>query len=284
MSRALLCLLVGITGCLPTLPRLGDPCGAFPEPGLYKLPVSDPEGRSRDPFVYIPAGEGPRDLVFMLHGAGQEPQDMVRVSGWSDLADQEGFAVVYPGGVGNLWNAAENPYTDANDVGYLDAVAAEATARMCGDRVLALGFSNGAAMVHTWGCQSDVPDAIVPTQGAYLIDRCPDAPIATRVYHGTADTTVPYEGDDRDGFLVPGVAEFTGIRVEQNACAPEPVDTERAGDSRCEIYACEESLVVCTIEDWTHAYPGGENTNGREFDATTESWEWFDGLPRDTTE
>lgn len=284
MPRALLPAALLMTGCLPTLPVLADPCGPFPEPGYYKLPVTDAGGRSRDPFVYVPTGQGPRDLVFMLHGAGQEPQDMMSVSGWSELADTEGFAVVYPGGLGNVWNAAENPLTDEDDVGYLDRVAEMATAQMCGDRILALGFSNGAAMVHTWGCQSAWPDAIVPTEGAYLIDRCPEAPLATRVYHGTEDPTVPYEGAVRNGVEVPSVADFTAVRKEQNSCSAEPVDVERSGDERCEVYSCEESLVVCTLTDWTHRYPGGDNTQNQPFDATRDSWEWFDALPRDTAE
>ncbi|MBA2319952.1 MAG: hypothetical protein H0V89_02245, partial [Deltaproteobacteria bacterium] len=269
-----------LTGCIPELPTLDDPCAAFPDPGLYELSVETADRGKRKPLVYVPAGVGPRPLVFMLHGAGQTPRDMEEVSGWNALADQEGFAVVYPGGiglVGRVWNATdENPFTDADDVAFLDATAALATERLCGAEILASGFSNGGSMVHRWGCESAWPTAIVPTEGGYLIDDCPDAPVSTRIYHGTADATVPYQGASQNGVELPSIAELTAIKLEQNGCDASLPVTSVEGAASCATWPCETPLVVCTLDGWNHRYPGGTNTGGLRFDATADSWAWFE--------
>jgi polyhydroxybutyrate depolymerase len=271
---------LGLAACIPELPVLDDPCGEFPDPGLYKLTIETSDKGKRKPYVYVPSGAGPRHLVFMLHGAGQSPDDMELVSGWNALADREGFAVVYPAGTGflrKLWNATdENPFTDADDVAFLDETAVVATERLCGAEVMAVGFSNGGSMVHRWGCESAWPTAIVPTEGGYLVDDCPDAPVATRIYHGTGDATVPYDGATRDGVELPSVAEVTAIKQQQNGCDATPPTTSVEGAESCATYRCDTPLVVCTIGDWNHQYPGGENTAGKQFDATSESWSWFE--------
>jgi polyhydroxybutyrate depolymerase len=274
--------LLGLAGCIPELPVLDDPCGAFPDPGLYELTVDTPDPGKRKPLVYVPDGEGPRPLVFMLHGAGQSPRDMEEVTGWNDLADREGFAVIYPGGTGlfaKLWNATDaNPYTDADDVAFLDQTARLATDRLCGAGILAVGFSNGASMVHRWGCESEWPDAIAPTEGGYLVDDCPEAPVASLIWHGTDDPTVPYDGATRDGVVLPSVVEVTEIKREQNGCTDTLPEVEENGDASCVRYACETPLTVCTLDGWNHRYPGGTNVGAQQdFDATTDSWAWFVG-------
>ena len=276
------CALLTLAGCLPTLPTLDDPCGAFPQAGLYRLPLDDAEGKQRVNLVYVPRGTGPRDLVFMLHGAGQNPDIMQSVTGWNEQAERQGFAVVYPpgtGGMDKVWNAGDNPYTDADDVAYLDRVAETATERLCGARILAVGFSNGASMAHTWGCQSPWPDAIVPTEGAYLADRCPEIPKPIRAYHGTADTTVPIEGAVREGVAIPGLDETMALKAEQNACEDLPPTVTTAGAETCETWqGCAASTVACTLSGWGHRYPGGDNRVGLPFDATADSWAWFDAV------
>ncbi len=279
MRCAAFALGLGLSACIPELPILDDPCAAFPDPGLFELTVDTPDRGKRRPLVYVPEGSGPRHLVFMLHGAGQGPRDMEAISGWSALADREGFAVVYPGGVGiigRIWNATDkNPYTNADDVSFLDQTAALASDRLCGADVLAVGFSNGGSMVHRWGCESIWPSAIVPTEGGYLVEDCPTGPVETRIYHGLDDATVPYDGASRDGVVLPSIGALTAIKRGDNGCTTDPPTIAENGTASCATYACETPLVVCTLADWSHQYPGGANTSNLPFDATEDSWAWF---------
>ena len=54
--------------------------------------------------------ERPLPLVLVLHGAFGSAREIEQVSGFSELADREGFVVVYPNGIGLFrllrhWNA-----------------------------------------------------------------------------------------------------------------------------------------------------------------------------------
>ena len=73
----------------------------------------DFDGYERTYRVHVPAGyrDGePTPLVVVLHGAFSTSVEMEKHTGFSALADREGFAVVYPDGIGILgflqhWNA-----------------------------------------------------------------------------------------------------------------------------------------------------------------------------------
>lgn len=48
-------------------------------------------------WLHVPEGtDGPMPLVVVLHGCGQTAHGYDRGSGWIDLADEHGFAVLYP--------------------------------------------------------------------------------------------------------------------------------------------------------------------------------------------
>ena len=121
-------------------------------------------------------------LVIALHGGGGNAQNMEMMSGFSEKADKENFAVVYPNGSGRIsnnilltWNAegccqyaAENKI---DDVGFISALID----KLVGDygidskRIYATGFSNGAMMSFKLG--EKIPDkiaAIAPVSGAIL--------------------------------------------------------------------------------------------------------------------
>jgi serine/threonine protein kinase len=57
-------------------------------------------GAQRSYVLYLPenAGNDPLPVVFSLHGSGYVPQAQVDTSEFADLADQHGFAVVFPAG------------------------------------------------------------------------------------------------------------------------------------------------------------------------------------------
>ena len=76
-----------------------------PEVGLHIFTLKH-DGVERRYALYVPAqtGEAPLPLVFSLHGGGVVLEDQLGTRYkspfklWMELADREGFYVVYPGG------------------------------------------------------------------------------------------------------------------------------------------------------------------------------------------
>lgn len=131
------------TSSSPTIAVATDtpsPDPTAPVAGDHRLGLDLIEGAA--PFEYLlhaPAAveEGrPLPLVLVFHGSPGSPEDMVRMTGFDALADEEGFLVAYP-----------DSYSDpAHVVALLDHL----TDRWPVDerRVYATGFSRGAATTY----------------------------------------------------------------------------------------------------------------------------------------
>jgi poly(3-hydroxybutyrate) depolymerase len=87
-------------------------------------------GRDRPYLYYVPlkyTRDGFNSVVYALHDNGQTPQQFAEQSGWLKLADQHGFAVVFPEAERNTWAAnsgGEDAYIRAvydHAVGHLRA-------------------------------------------------------------------------------------------------------------------------------------------------------------------
>jgi len=276
--------LAGVGCGLPELPRVAEPCGKWPEPGTYKFTV-EVEGRTRKAEVYVPPTEGPRDLVVALHGSTSSASDFRSVTQFDHIAGRENFVLVLPQGRKTLfwrmWNAGsccgniDEAQRDANDVQFLDKLVAEISPQVCGDRVLAVGFSNGGMMVNRWGCEGSEPDAVVSAAGPYLRDQCQGKALPFRHYHGLLDTVIPYAGGqgERGGMSFPPAQDTYATWAERNGC-PDDVEAEsfEFGPMTCERRQCEETTELCTISGWRHAWPGGRNTGrlGGSSDATSD--------------
>lgn len=82
-------------GCLALVVALAGPDGWAQGGGLRDGPSVD----DYDSLVYLPAGHDnarPLPLVVALHGCKQDAADFAQGSGFNELADQEGFVVLYP--------------------------------------------------------------------------------------------------------------------------------------------------------------------------------------------
>lgn len=271
-------------GCLTQLPEVSDPCGDWPSPGLYALDV-EVDGRTRSPQVYVPASAGPRDIVVLLHGAGGNASGFSETTQFIEAADEEGFVFVAPNGLGfplRAWNAGFGPDVNADDVAFLDATVAAVSERVCGDRTLATGFSNGGMMVHRWGCEGNQVDAIAAVAGPLLIEGCEGgSPLPVLHLHGTNDRVVPIGGGESSlGYEFPPVQDTIATWRERNECTEVTLDAVRDGDTVCTPYDCSVPTELCVIEEWAHRWPGGENSRGTDADATRRVWEWFRQIPQ----
>jgi polyhydroxybutyrate depolymerase len=274
----------------PELPQLDDPCGAWDQDGIFALTVRT----GRRPLVYVPPGlsEGPRDIVVMLHGAGGSPEKMLRETAFRQEADERGFVVVYPRGSGAStalsWNAgsccgyAETVALD--DVGFLEETVTLARERVCGDRVLAVGHSNGGMMAMRWACEGSGPDAWATSAAALLVDACDGDPVPIVAHHGDLDPIVPYDGGQGErGESFPSVAESMDAFLKRNACTEEPPVETIVGDRVCMEWDCDVTTRLCTLQDWEHKWPGGPGGD-RETGPSIEPTilDWFETTPQET--
>ena len=174
--------------------------------------IVTPDGRTRTFHVYVPTSlpDGPVPLVVALHGGTGSGRQFERSSGFDAQADEHGFIVVYPDGVGagddetqlRTWNAGGccGPAVrkDVDDVGFVRQLIDEMVERYSIDpaRVFAVGHSNGGFMSYRLACElSDRIAAVGLQAGGLMIDECaPERPGSLLHIHGAEDTNVPLEG------------------------------------------------------------------------------------------
>ena len=293
----------------PLLLALGIPSTplASQTPGVEQRRTLEVAGTRRGYLLYLPSSwqrGRPVPLVLVFHGAGGRGAGMARHTGFSRVAEREGFAVVYPDGVGRRWNDGRGIGGARDDVGFV-RVLVDSLERELGidrRRVYATGISNGAMFAHRLAC--DLPGvlaAIAPVAGAVpagLAERCGQAaPVAVLAVQGTADPFVPYGGGGaaRRGGAVLSAERSAGFWARVNGCAAAP-DAEPPVDAvtdgtrlRRESYpGCREnrSVVLYTIEGGGHTWPAGPSSSrrigrtSREIDATGAIWDFFQRHPR----
>jgi len=274
-----------MSACIPEFPDVAEPCGTWPEPGLYDLTIDMPD-KKRKALIEIGPSTGPRDLVVAIHGGGQNPKEFLNNLRFSPLLDSgdEPLVVAYPQGrktwFWRMWNAGpccgtiDEDHRDALDVEFLDALVKELESRACVDRTLATGFSNGGMMAMRWACEGTTPDAVMVAAGPLLTESCVGDPLPMRAYHGTADDTVPIEGGEAPvrGSSYPPAEKGWAMWRERNECVDVVAESFEYGPMTCVRYAeCVEATEVCTIEGWGHLWPGGRNANKLESNATSEA-------------
>jgi polyhydroxybutyrate depolymerase len=175
------------------------------------------DGYERTYRLHVPAGyrgTEPIALVVVLHGAFSTAAEMEQHTGFSKLADREGFVVVYPDGIGILgflqhWNAGhccgKAAADGVDDVGYVADVIDDVKASLNIDssRIYMAGFSNGAMLTHRFAAERpEVLAAAAPLAGA-IGSRddagepgwqmpAPRSGVPMIMFHGQQDRRIPY--------------------------------------------------------------------------------------------
>lgn len=310
----LLCFLVG---CAYPGPRTVDTgSGTFRDD--LKLRTGTYQRRF---LVHIPkgyTGSRPLPLVLVLHGAFSTAREMEQWSGWSELADREGFIVLYPEGIGILgflqhWNAGhccgKAVEEDWNDVAFIEA-AIDGTCREYSidrRRVYMMGFSNGGMMTYRFAAErSSLLAAAASVSGAINSRasqdqqewRIPDParPVPFLIIHGDSDKTVPYDGgkpldrkSTREYRPVSDAAEFW---IAANKSVAGPVRKDAFNGMVNEISwkdaAGGNEVRVSRILSWGHEWPGGPFIQAlpddhplKDFDAAGIIWRFFRQYPMD---
>jgi polyhydroxybutyrate depolymerase len=214
-------------------------------------------------------GETPIPLVLAFHGWTLSSQIQAQMSDMSAVANERGFVVAYPQGIGDgSWNVGsccgDAFEGQVDDVGFALALVENIGDEMCIDtnRVYSTGFSNGGMMSHLLGCvASDVFAAIGPVAGVIMIPdaECnPSRPVPVMHLHGTADSSVAYGGNGMVPHIsVPG---STDGWVARNGCDPDPTVVFQEDDVTCERWGgCGgdgAEVVLCSIAGMGHCWPG----------------------------
>jgi polyhydroxybutyrate depolymerase len=240
-------------------------------------------------------------LLIALHPMNTSGAIMESLSGFSAIADREGFIVVYPNAVGSLWDYGQARYAN-DDIGFIQAIVDTLTAERGIDRgrVYATGMSAGA--IFSLVLAVERPDLIVaaaPDVGGMLqseADRLPPAlPVSVLMINGTADRFVPYAGTYWPGF---------GRLLPTETTANRWATADRCGAPRSEAIpdldasdGCTATLTVwpggldgsevrlISIQGGGHTWPGSPQTSAfgpvcMDFDASETIWRFLSGHAR----
>lgn len=171
------------------------------------------DGANRKYIQYVPAsydGSEAVPVIFALHGLGDNMNNFSNV-GFHQVADTANFIVITPEALvsplvnATAWNsgAGVGPFIlneNVDDVGFISAVLDSLTRHFNIDptRIFATGFSMGGFMSNRLACElNDRIAAIASVAGTIGlgIDCQPARAIPVCHFHGTADATVAYEGN-----------------------------------------------------------------------------------------
>jgi polyhydroxybutyrate depolymerase len=261
-------------------------------------------GQVRHYLLHVPDSYDPETaaaLVISIHGFAEWPAHQMQISRWDELADEEGFLVVFPSGTSFplRWSAhgqanlEENPLRDVVFISDLiDHLEQEYN--IDPNRIYANGLSNGGGMSFMLSCyRSDRIAAIGTVAGAYLLtwESCrPDRPIPIIAFHGKADPIVPFAGGPSRSFDVPfpSIVEWVARAAEHNGCQSGVELPDQGEVSGIRYAECRENaeVVFYQVETGGHSWPGGEplpywiagNTT-QDVDATRLMWQFFEDHP-----
>jgi polyhydroxybutyrate depolymerase len=258
-------------------------------------------GQVRKYLLYVPGTYDPgtpTPLIISMHGFVEWPAHQMEISRWNDLADENGFIVVYPSGTEFplRWYTYDQPDSIKDlmqDVNFISDLIDELDRDYNIDkaRIYANGLSNGAGMSFLLACKlSDRITAIGGVAGAYLLpwsDCTPSRPMPVILFHGTDDPIVPYLGGDsnRSGYRFPVISEWIGVWAGRNGCADAVIELPPIGEvSGIKYTNCEQNadVVLYTIHGGGHTWPGGEplpefiaGHTTQDIDASSVMWEFF---------
>lgn len=252
------------------------------------------------PETYDPSVPSP--LVVSIHGFASWPQNQMQTSRWNDLADREGFIVVYPSGTGfpKRWRIPVNAMGisgSEEDVIFLTGLidSLEKQYNIDPRRIYINGLSNGAGMSVVMGCRlSERVAAVGGVAGAYLFPLescCQSRPVPMIAFHGTEDPIVPYTGGPSRHFDAPfpNVADWMRERADLNGCDDAPVTLlESDSVTGVEYPNCSFNapVIFYTIHGGGYTWPGGNplpewiaGYTDHSISATEIMWKFFQQHP-----
>jgi len=236
-------------------------------------------------------------LVVALHGGFSSADVLAKRSRLDQLADEEGFIVLYPNGTGIFdfarhWNAghccAFAMSRKIDDVAFVSDVIDEVSRHVAVDerRVYLVGHSNGGMLAYRFAAERAERVAAIAAASSSILGALesddpevqmplPSRPVPLIVFHGQEDPRVPYAHVDRT----------LGWWARQNGCDPIPEENVlfSGGVLRSRWTGCLEGAraELYTLLGFGHSWPGAYFTDELEddplagFDAAPILWRFF---------
>lgn len=274
----------------------------------------DVDGQTRRFLVYTPSGAEhlpeKRPLVIVLHGGGGTDRGMARLTKrrFHDLADRDGFYVVYPNAVSKMWDfgageVSESLATRVDDRAYFAALLDHMVLHFPVDsrRVFATGISRGGQASYFLACQ--FPErirAIAPVTmplPEFMRASCRTGPpVGLAIFNGTDDPLVPYNGGqirvfNRERGAVLSTAETVYLWLARNRCVAQATDQSRLDSEGDGMVVVRTRWTDCAgapvalfrVEGGGHTWPSGRQylpaalvgPVNRDIDAAAEIWAFF---------
>lgn len=256
-----------------------------PAPGDHGLSMQW-GGRQRTFKVHAPPsydGKRPLPLVVTMHHYPSDADGIARTSDMSAKADQEGFLVLYPEGLGGGMNALVC-CGDQNDVGFVKALVDRMVTRWHADpqRVYATGISNGGDMAFRLAVEAPgVFAAIAPVSGGFIGSKPasdsyrPEHPVSVITFIGGKDRF--YSRFDS------GLATWQKRLGCRHAPIEEPSLPNGITHTTLEC-ADGSNMSVYRLPGMGHAWPGAQDgplaDPAAGIDATDLIWDFFKRVRR----
>ena len=259
---------------------------------------------TRSYLLYVPDSydpQTPAPLVISIHGYAEWPAHQAHTSRWNELAEKEGFLVVYPSGTDfpKRWRTTGLPSTSGTsemDVLFISDLInqLEANYNIDPDRIYANGLSNGGGMSYLIACQmSERIAAVGGVAGAYTypVEQCsPSRPVPLIAFHGDADPVVPYLGGPSRSFDIPfpSVPDWMDAWAERNQCTQKTSIPQVGEVFGVHYQDCSQNaeVIFYTIQGGGHTWPGGNplpawlvGTTSQTVSATELMWDFFEEHP-----
>ncbi|XDD50550.1 PHB depolymerase family esterase [Leptospira sp. WS92.C1] len=277
---------------------------SFKEAQLETLDVNE---KTRTYLLHVPKAQENHSaklpLVLVLHGRLGNGEIMMNDSGFNEIADREGFIVVYPNGIQKSWadgrGATPADLEQIDDVQFLEKLIQHLLNLfpIAADRVFIVGHSNGGFMTQRMLVEKSKlfkAGASVSSQLSEFVLRKdqPTEKVSVAFLAGTEDPTVPYYGGYvRDGGEILSVEDSVNRWLQWNSCS-KASQTKTRDDkddaTKLEIVSydtCKEktSVRLYKIVGGGHNWPGrdrkipfsslGNPTS--ELNAAEEIWQFF---------
>lgn len=286
LNKVLLNIALGLLTCVSIIGTLqaGDINGSL-EFG----------SKMRTYLLHVPVGydaQNPTPLVVVFHGLTRTGPEVADISGFSPIADEENFIVVYPDGWNKKW---ASPGGSIDDVGFVSALidALSSDYNINANQIYAAGVSNGGMFTYRLALELTNVFASIGNVAGYLPAYAPDPlPVPSRAisvvhFHGTTDPVIPYEQSE-------AAVEFW---VDNNACSATPVvtslpDTDPGDGTTVDqlVYgscAANTGVELYKIYNGDHTWPGTSSnlmtgTICKDINASEIMWEFFKAHPLNT--
>jgi len=259
-------------------------------PGDHTLTIEGrPEG-TRQFIVHVPNAYTRLSsvaVVFAWHGYTDNCVRWSRAAGFSQISEN-GFVAVYPCGTGvqpsfNAGVCCGGNRNDDVELARLIIVRLQKELpKINASRIFTSGMSNGGMMSEQLGCKSSNLFRAIASIGGTLVvnpgwteafDECDKTytkPASVLMVHGTADPTVPWNGNQ--AYRFPPIPANFARWAQRSKCTGNPVQTFKKGVFSNSVYQnCAAGPVeLVTHEGGQHVWP-----NTTDFSTPQYAWQFF---------